>query len=157
MNHHRHLVRAGALVAVALCAFFIIRAFLVPKSFGAFGHFRGDNLAEQAALPVTYGPPDSCAECHGDVFKAKMEGRHATVPCQTCHGPLSQHVTENGVSPMPIARSFTLCLRCHQEVEGRPKSFPKINMADHLSQLGKEESEAICLTCHHPHHPTPKK
>lgn len=158
MVPYHHLTRAAAILAGALLIFFVIRTFLIPSSFGQFGNFRGDNLAEQAGIPPAYGAPDSCAACHGELFKTKSHGKHAAVPCQTCHAPLSQHVTDDGISPMPVNRSFTLCARCHQKLEARPVQFPQISIGEHLSRknLSTEGNEGVCLSCHNPHAPTPK-
>ncbi len=155
MVPHRHLVRAGLIVVGALIAFFVVRALLVPKSFGQYGHFRGDNLAEQMAPPSQYGPPDVCASCHAKIFDTKSKGRHASVPCQTCHGPVSGHVQDDGMKPMIVNRSFTLCARCHQKLEARPTQFPQITIQEHLGRvrLTTEGNEGVCLTCHNPHRP----
>lgn len=143
----------------ALVVFFIVRALLVPKSFGQFGTFRGDNLAEQAAQPTNYGPLDVCAPCHAAVFETKTKGKHMNVPCQTCHGPVAEHVQDDGMKPMIMNRSFTLCARCHQKLEARPAQFPQINIQDHLGRanLTTEGNEGVCLTCHNPHSPAKKK
>lgn len=158
MIPHRHLVRAGLILVGVLIAFFVARALLVPKSFGQFGTFRGDNLAEQMALPVQYGPPDVCASCHAEIFATQTKGRHAFVPCQTCHGPVNIHVQDDGMKPMIINRSFTLCARCHQKLEARPVQFPQISIGEHLARknLTTEGNEDVCLSCHNPHAPTPK-
>lgn len=153
-GNHQHLIRAALLLGGALFVFFVVRALLLPHSFGQFGHFRGDNLTEQALKPVVHGAPSSCAECHDDKAKTMAGGRHATIPCQDCHAPLSQHVTEDGMQPMPINKSFTLCYRCHQQLPSRPKSFPQIDFHEHVVSKGKTlESEEICLSCHQPHSP----
>lgn len=158
MEPHRHLVRAGMILAGALMLFFIVRAFLIPKSFGEYGHFRGSNLAEQAAILPNYGPPDACASCHPDKVALKDKGVHASVPCQTCHGPLSGHVQDTGMKPMIINKSFTLCARCHQKIQARPSQFPQINIQEHLASahLTTEGNEAVCLSCHNPHSPMSK-
>lgn len=155
MKHKNHLLRAGAILFGVALVFFIVRAIVMPKSFGKYGSFRGDNLAEQAALPVVHGTPESCAECHEDQVKTKTAGKHAAVPCQTCHGPLATHVKENGMEPMVVNRSYALCARCHQKLEARPKTFPQIDMQEHVEGMGMklEDNEAVCLTCHQPHSP----
>lgn len=158
MAPHRHLIRAAMILAGALMIFFIVRTFLVPKSFGMYGHFRGDNLAEQAAFPVNYGPPDVCATCHTEQITMKGKGKHVTVPCQTCHGPVGEHVQDDGMKPMIINKSFTLCARCHQKLEARPPTFPQINIQEHLASVNMttDGNEAACLSCHNPHSPTIK-
>lgn len=155
---HRHLIRAATLLLGTLFIFFVVRAFLIPKSFGWYGHFRGENLKEQADLPLVHGSPDACMECHEEVVKLKSAGRHQAVPCQDCHAPLTQHVSEEGMQPMPINKSYTLCARCHQELEARPKTFPQIDFHEHVTAKNKNlESEEVCLNCHHPHNPQRKR
>lgn len=153
-SHHRHLLRALLLLCGGLFLFFVVRAFLIPHSFGEYGHFRGDNLKEQAEIPLVHGSPSSCGECHTDQVAIVSKGPHVKVPCQDCHGPLARHVTEEGIEPMPITRSFALCARCHQKLEARPKTFPQIDFHEHVVSKGKKlESEEICLTCHRSHNP----
>lgn len=157
-GHYRHLLRAVVLVAGALLVFLLIRAFLVPHSFGQFGFFRGENLKEQASIPAVHGDPASCHECHDDQAKQIGGGPHAAVPCQDCHAPLAQHVTEEGIKPMPMVRSHTLCARCHQKLEARPKTFPQIDFHEHLVSKNQSlEDETICLNCHLPHSPLPER
>lgn len=157
-GHHQHLIRALGLLGVVAILFFVVRAFLIPHSFGRLGHFRGDNLMEQADLPIVQGSPTSCAECHEDEAKIILSGKHTTVPCQDCHGPLTQHVTEEGMQPMPIYKSQTLCARCHQKLEARPKTFPQIDFHEHLVSKNQSlEDEQICFHCHQPHNPIPKR
>ena len=52
-----HLFRFAGIFVVAILAFLGIRGFLVPKSFGQYGHYRGAALGEiaahQANLPDT--------------------------------------------------------------------------------------------------------
>ncbi|MBI4124584.1 MAG: cytochrome c3 family protein [Deltaproteobacteria bacterium] len=157
-GHYRHLLRALILVAGACLVFFLLRAFLIPRSFGKYGFFRGDNLKEQADIPVVHGNPQACAECHDEQVKMIASGPHAGVPCQDCHAPLTQHITEEGIVPMPITRSYALCARCHQKLDARPKTFPQIDFQDHVAAKGKNwESEDICLNCHRSHNPLKKK
>jgi hypothetical protein len=158
MITYRHLVRVGILLVSALVVFFIVRAFLVPASYGEYGNFRGDNLAEQVAIPPNYGPPEVCTTCHADHVAKKAKGKHAAVPCQTCHGPVGDHVQDDGMKPMIVNKSFALCARCHQKLEARPQHFPQINIQNHLARvnLTTDGNEAVCLSCHNPHAPTPK-
>ena len=49
-----HLLRFAALFVIAFVVFLVIRHFVVPKSFGEYGHYRGAAIAEIAARPVHF-------------------------------------------------------------------------------------------------------
>ena len=42
------------LFAVFIILFLIARHFLIPDSFGKYGHYRADTIDETAALPIFY-------------------------------------------------------------------------------------------------------
>ena len=95
-----HLLRFAALFVIAFVAFLVIRHFVVPKSFGEYGHYRGAAIAEIAAKPIkfvghqSYG---SCEPCHSDILDAKKAGKHAGVNCEACHGPADTfNMTKDG-------------------------------------------------------------
>jgi hypothetical protein len=152
MSHARHVFRVALVVAVVLAVTFIARGFLVPESYGLYGPYRYDSVAEQMNIraPVHRGPA-ACGECHGDELEKRTAGSHKTVSCEVCHGPLLRHVKEDGtVEPPTVDRSYTLCARCHRRVDGRPKAFPQVDLDEHVN--GPVEGR-ICLTCHDPHSP----
>ena len=47
-----HLFRFAALFVIGTLTFLGIRGFFVPKSFGEYGHYRGNAIAEIAARPI---------------------------------------------------------------------------------------------------------
>jgi hypothetical protein len=55
-----HLLRFAALFVMAFVAFLIIRHFVVPKSFGEYGHYRGAAIPEIAARPVHFAGHQTC-------------------------------------------------------------------------------------------------
>jgi uncharacterized CHY-type Zn-finger protein len=123
-----------------------MRTVFVPKSFGTIGHYRADALKEIMARPVTFAGHKACADCHDDVVQTKTAGKHATVNCEACHGPLQNHV-EDPVSVVPqLPDTGVLCARCHEENLAKPKPFPQVAAKDHS---GGEK----CKTCHQPHSP----
>ena len=154
MEHARHVFRVALVVLLALVAVLVARGLLVPKSFGLYGPYRHDNVAEQMNVrKPAHGGPASCGECHGDEFKIRSAGAHKTVSCEVCHGPLAFHVKDDGsVEAPPIDRSYTLCARCHRRIVGRPAKFPQVVLEEHVS--GPLEGK-ICLSCHNPHSPKP--
>lgn len=66
-----HLFRFAGLFVLAFLAFLLIRGFVVPKSFGQYGHYRGAAIAEIAARPVTFAGHQACADCHTDIVTTK--------------------------------------------------------------------------------------
>jgi len=141
-----HLFRLAAVFLAGFVLFLIVRSVLVPRSFGRYGHYRGDAIAEAAALPVSYAGHKACADCHSDIVDVKSHGKHKGVNCESCHGPQEKHVEDPGaVTPAKLDTSL-LCPRCHQANIAKPKSFPQVEAADHSNGVA-------CNTCHKPHSP----
>jgi hypothetical protein len=154
MEHGKHVFRIVILVAVLLAVVLLARGFLVPKTYGLYGRYRGANVAQQMdARPVLHGGAAACAECHSDQAGKRTAGAHKGVSCEICHGPLGAHILADGsVVKPPIDRSFTLCARCHRKVAARPASFPQVDLEQHVN--GPVEGK-VCLECHDPHSPKP--
>jgi len=154
MEHAKHIVRAVLILVVVATTFVFVRSLATPRSFGMYGAYRFDSVAEYAAAEPVHGAPGACAECHEEQTKALSGGKHASVSCEVCHAPLAGHVT-NGeqVGPMPVRRSFSLCANCHQRLTARPKDFPQVVLAEHLATSGSTLSEGVCLECHKAHDP----
>jgi hypothetical protein len=141
-----HLFRLAGVFVAGIVLFLIIRGFLVPKSFGEYGHYRGNAIAELAARPVKFAGHQTCETCHADVLEKKKDGRHAHVNCEACHGPLAGHADDpTSVTPAKLDTAM-LCARCHEENAAKPKSFPQVATAEHSTGLP-------CDTCHQPHSP----
>jgi hypothetical protein len=141
-----HLFRLAAVFAAGVLLFLVLRSFLVPKSFGEYGHYRGNALAEIAARPINFAGHETCETCHADVLKKKKDGKHAHVNCEACHGPLAKHADDpSSVTPAKLDTAV-LCVRCHEANAAKPKSFPQVISADHSNGLP-------CDTCHQPHSP----
>ncbi len=141
-----HLFRLAAVFVVGVFVFLGVRAVLVPKSFGEYGHYRGDALAEIAARPVNFAGHQACEDCHADVLEKKKSGRHAHVNCEACHGALAKHVDDPGSVQPAKLDTAVLCVRCHEVNAAKPKGFPQVAWADHSTGLP-------CDTCHQPHSP----
>jgi hypothetical protein len=141
-----HLFRLAGVFVAGVLLFLVIRSFLVPKSFGEYGHYRGAALAEIAARPVNFAGHGTCETCHTDVLEKKKDGKHAHVNCEACHGPLAKHADDpTSVTPAKLDTA-TLCVRCHEANAAKPASFPQVVSADHSNGLP-------CDTCHQPHSP----
>jgi len=141
-----HLMRLAAVFAAAFILFLALRSYFVPKSFGQYGHYRGDALQEIMARPTNYAGHKACEDCHADVVEKKKTGKHAGVNCEACHGPLQKHVDDPASVVPQLPDTGVLCAKCHEANIAKPKGFPQVNTAEH-------SSGAKCNTCHVPHNP----
>jgi hypothetical protein len=141
-----HLFRFAGLFVLAFIIFLVVRSYVVPKSFGQYGHYRGAAISEIAARPVKFAGHEACETCHSDVLDVKSKGKHAHVNCEACHGPLAKHA-EDPSSVTPVKPdTAVLCARCHTASVAKPKGFPQVDPADHSNGVP-------CETCHQPHSP----
>ena len=141
-----HLFRFAGLFVIAFLVFWAIRGYVIPRTFGQYGHYRAAAIDEIAQHPLHYAGHEACETCHTDQAAAKSAGKHAHVNCEACHGPQQKHADDPGsVTPAKIDTA-TLCVRCHAASAARPKNFPQVNAAEHSSGLP-------CETCHQPHSP----
>ena len=141
-----HLFRLAAVFAAIFIAFLLVRAMLVPKGFGRYGHYRAEALAEIASRPISYAGHQTCENCHGDIVEVKSKGKHAGVNCESCHGPLAKHTDDPGsVQPVKL-ETTSLCPRCHTANAAKPKKFPQVVPEDHSGGVP-------CDSCHKPHTP----
>lgn len=140
-----HLFRLAALYAAGTASFLVIRAFVVPHSFGQYGHYRGDAIHEIAARPVHFAGHQTCETCHADIASEKSSGKHAHVHCEACHGPQAKHADDPSIDPGK-PDTAKLCFQCHAASKARPWTFPQVNIAEHAGGLP-------CETCHKPHNP----
>jgi hypothetical protein len=152
MEHGRHVFRVLFVLLLAIVVIFVGRTLLIPKSYGLYGPYRFDNVAEQASVRAPlHGGAKSCADCHDDKSKAHAGGAHKNVTCEICHGPLGRHVKDGDVvAKMNVDRSFTLCARCHRKILGRPEKFPQVVLSQHVQSPLEGK---VCLECHDPHTP----
>jgi uncharacterized CHY-type Zn-finger protein len=141
-----HLFRFAGLFVIAFLVFLAVRGYVVPKTFGQYGHYRGAAIGEIAARPVKFAGHQTCENCHTDIADTKTKGKHAHVNCEACHGALASHADDpTAVTPVK-PDSAVLCARCHTASAAKPKGFPQVDPADH-------SGGAPCATCHNPHSP----
>jgi hypothetical protein len=141
-----HLVRVAAVLLFGLFAFLALRGFIVPKSFGQYGHYRGDALKEIAARGVVHAGQAACADCHEEVLTVKQAGKHAGLHCEGCHGPLARHAADPTAVKPSRPDTAIVCARCHDKNVARPARFPQVNVREHSGGIA-------CGDCHKPHTP----
>jgi hypothetical protein len=141
-----HLIRPAVVLLAALGLFLVIRAAVIPKNFGQYGHYRPGALAAVRQHAISYAGQDTCVMCHEDQAKVRAEGRHAHVACEACHGPLAKHADDPAALKPKLPEVKTLCVRCHEKDAAKPPKFPQVASAEH-------SGGAPCNTCHKPHNP----
>ncbi len=141
-----HLFRLAAVFVAAFALFLIIRSVLVPKSFGEYGHYRGNAIVELAARPVAYAGHQTCETCHADVPEIKNKGKHARLSCEVCHGPLAKHAEDPAAVVPVLPDTAVICARCHEKNIAKPDGFPQVVSQEHSGGMA-------CNTCHKPHSP----
>ena len=155
---------------------------MVPSSWSSSDGYRKDSLAEIAKKPMRHGGNESCSGCHEDsegthedAMATLREGVHRNLSCESCHGPLADHV-QNGkkIAEAMTEYSRLVCLKCHTNAINRPATHPMfIHAAEVLTpwreaQLNKAAEEAgkrkfyrhkksvhphmDCLNCHETFH-----
>jgi len=168
MEHTKHLWRAILILVVVVGGYLLTRGFLVPKGFGEYGYYRGDNLKEQMNVRVPrYGTGvESCAYCHDDVAETLMQTPHRVINCETCHAPLRTHVEYPSIeefladpsqfdrtAPMEIHSAQELCIKCHDHQLAKPPAFKTVVVVEHLKEMDMKLGPNVCLECHDPHDP----
>ena len=142
-----HLFRLAGVFVALFVAFLVVRAALIPKSFGEYGHYRAAALGEARERGVVFAGRAACLECHEDVGTTKAGGKHAGVGCEACHGPLTAHVADPATVVPQKPDPAAVCLVCHLQNLAKPKGFPQIEPKDHYGDA--------CGACHKPHSPLP--
>ncbi len=143
----KHLVRAGALLAILMFVFLVFRLMPTPvflEEYGFYPRNAEENTEEWSNLPVQYADPSVCGSCHPDKHSVWEESKHGTVSCENCHGPGEAHVDKGTSLVMDTSREF--CGLCHDKLLARPSGFPQVQLSEHGGQ-------SACITCHNPHDP----
>ncbi|NOY40944.1 MAG: hypothetical protein GXP26_03780 [Planctomycetes bacterium] len=175
----RHLWTLLFLVVASGAGFLFVRSKMIPESFGQYGPYRATAMTDLAALPSRFQADATCLECHEDVGEERAEAVHITVRCVHCHGLGEEHIVQarkaaesSDVSIDPasdwdgdfmtkidlyITKDRATCLACHESVVGMPEDFQKIDVAEHLEEMGAGEPEdpETCFECHGGHDTAP--
>lgn len=100
-----------------------------------------------AGHEMTFASSDQCAECHEAEAAAAVSASHEGIGCQSCHGPLLEHVEAgedaDSNSVAVAVPTDVVCVRCHVQAEGRPAGLREIIPTQHYV--------SVCIQCHEPH------
>jgi predicted CXXCH cytochrome family protein len=140
----KHIARLILLLLGFAAAAWAAKTYFTVDSFYEFGHYRGNSVAEIAALEPVFQTPRYCEPCHAERVALWSANNHKTVICEVCHGPARGHPA-NGKLPIP-SDTRKLCTLCHEAMAGRPRTQPQIDAAVHGN--GQQ-----CIACHNPHAP----
>ena len=141
------LTRLALAFAIFISLFLLLRKFLVPDSFGQYGHYRGDSLIENTLPEIHYAGQQACFECHQDIEDLKKQDTHSEIHCETCHGPGQKHSEKGDTTGYvrPAGREF--CGLCHTMNAAKQKNaIIQIDLKEHYV-------EKKCIECHNPHQP----
>ena len=142
----KHILRLLILFAVLISGFLVARHFLIPESFGQYGHYRGLALEDNKNHPVKYSGQELCGECHDDIWELRNSDLHQSISCETCHGPGWEHVEEPAAGQLVIPEGREFCGTCHSVNPARPDFIKQVDLKEH-------NVEANCVECHSPHAP----
>lgn len=148
----RHAFPVFVLVAILAVGGLVARAYLVPDTFGEYGYYRATAMEEEQLRPTHYAGQDACEECHDDVTAVHAKDVHASVQCETCHGPGLKHIDDPDI-PMQPANRKEDCLVCHRRLDARPGSFPQVTWIEHFKFVGVTDTNIACVRCHSGHEP----
>ena len=142
----KQLIPLAVIVVGGIAALIVARAFLVPESFGKYGHYRADAVDEIKTQQFIYAGTGICNDCHNDIVDLKAKSFHKGVSCEVCHGPALAHTEAPDEITPEAPRGRGYCPLCHGYDPSRPSGFPQI-IADRHNP-GKP-----CMSCHNPHKP----
>lgn len=132
--------------AIFIFLFLVIRHFLIPDSFGQFGHYRGDALKENADIEQIYTTKEACFDCHADIQEMLEADVHSEISCLSCHGPGLEHGNNPEADNIEKEGSREFCGRCHGINPARPADMIfQIDIQEHHSERKN------CIDCHNPH------
>ncbi len=140
-----HLFRFAGLFVLAFLIFLVVRHYIVPKSFGQYGHYRGAAMGEIAAHPAKFAGHDACETCHSDIADKKKTGKHAHVNCEACHGALYQHVAGPEQPKPGLYQRFLVMVG-----KAIPPDPAVLRHADDPSTVVpvKPDTATLCVRCH---------
>lgn len=157
-SHNAHVKRLVLFFVIAAVLGLVVKMIATPRSFGKYGHYRGDAVMDERDREVRHMTNDSCLDCHPYIKEMHLGGIHKTVSCEFCHGPYADHVKDGKkIAALPVKHDEeikALCLRCHNQIiRARPKeSIKMISMPQHLEDQ-HVRPDHVCDQCHNVHAP----
>lgn len=134
------------LLAIFISLFLIARHFLIPESFGKYGHYRANSMDEIAALPALYVGKSVCIDCHETEVALLASDKHSVLSCEVCHGAGSLHVDDPEKNKPLKSGTRESCGRCHNiNLARRIEVIKQIDIKTH--NIEREN----CIDCHNPH------
>jgi hypothetical protein len=148
-----HLYRLAVVLVTGFIGFLVIKALATPQSWNYVVWYRGANSEEMEKLPLIHGGNDSCQSCHEEEHENLTSFGHKTLNCESCHGPLVDHVQgdKKTADAIVMDESNGQCLNCHSELISRPKDFPQFTSEVRRHEAKREDTS--CLKCHDAHDP----
>ncbi len=134
------------LLVVFILIFLVARHFLIPESFGKYGHYRANSMDEIAALPIHYVGKAVCVDCHDEEATKLSSDLHSGLSCEVCHGSGYLHVDNPEQNKLEKSGSREFCGRCHSLNPARRTEV--INQIDITTHHIEREN---CIDCHNPH------
>ena len=142
-------ILAGIALVAGLAVASVALAVVVPWVYGEYGFHPAENARTWAALTPSYADAVVCQRCHQAQYAPWKGERHATVTCESCHGPLAEHAAtaplEAPAGSLGLEKPAEgLCAVCHERSPAKPTAFAQVDLAEHYSG-------ASCLGCHDSH------
>jgi hypothetical protein len=139
--------RLALAFAIFISLFLLLRHFLVPDTFGKYGHYRAASLIDNEQPEIHYAGQEACFKCHQNIEDKKAADVHSEIHCETCHGPGERHVISSKAVDIfkPSGREF--CSKCH--------AFNSAKLKSAVFQIDPEKHNVgkNCIECHNPHQP----
>jgi hypothetical protein len=144
----RAALALSALIAILAVAW-VALAVVVPRIYDEYGYHPEENARSWAALTPRYADAVLCQRCHKAQYTPWQDSGHATVTCESCHGPLAQHAATAPEAAPPGSSDIEkpaamLCAACHGRGPGKPDGFATVDLAAHYTG-------GTCTGCHDSH------
>lgn len=141
------------LFAIFIVLFLVARHFLIPESFGKYGHYRANTIDEIAALPINYAGKAVCIDCHDEQAQKLASDQHSSLSCEVCHGPNAKHADDYEIKEfLVINGTREFCGRCHSLNPAR-----RIDVINQINIKEHHPERENCIDCHNPHAVTEMK